>query len=285
VPVHSHNDYTRRIPLFEALASGCISVEADIHLKRGDLLIGHSSKDLKRSNNLHDMYLGPLQRMLESRNANLSAEDGAWRGIFDADTQQTLVLLVDQKSARSQTFAELNSQLQPLRDLDFLTYWNGTDKVMRPITIVASGKAPFDSILALPNNHRDIFYDAPLQFLLSRGDDFSTDPPTFNYNTSNSHYASTQFQNAMPYRLSWPGEPNPCPSTAAGKDICGSQLEQAASRGLVTRYWGAPTSPPNMKDSVWRFLEAVKVGLINMDDLGEVRDRARGWGKIRDPSV
>ena len=231
------------------------------------------------------MYLGPLQRMLESRNANLSAEDGAWRGIFDADTQQTLVLLVDQKSAGSQTFAELNSQLQPLRDLDFLTYWNGTDKVMRPITIVASGKAPFDSILALPNNHRDIFYDAPLQFLLSRGDDFSTDPPTFNYNTSNSHYASTQFQNAMPYRLSWPGEPNPCPSTTAGKDICGSQLEQAASRGLVTRYWGAPTSPPNMKDSVWRFLEAVKVGLINMDDLGEVRDRARGWGKIRDPSV
>ncbi|RSL93280.1 hypothetical protein CEP52_013353 [Fusarium oligoseptatum] len=34
VPIHSHNDYDRRLPLFEALGSGCISVEADVHLKR-----------------------------------------------------------------------------------------------------------------------------------------------------------------------------------------------------------------------------------------------------------
>lgn len=285
VPIHSHNDYTRRIPLFEALASGCISVEADIHLKRDDLLIGHSAKDLRRSANLRDMYLGPLQRMLEGRNVNLSSNDGTWRGIFDSDTHQTLVLLIDHKSAGPQTFAELNSQLQPLRDLDFLTYWNGTHKVMRPLTIVASGRASFDSVLALPNNHRDIFWDAPLQFLVAREDDFSTNPPTFRYNTSNSHYASTEFRNAMPYRLSWPGNPYPCPSTPVGEDTCGSQLEQAASRGLLTRYWGAPTSPPNEKDIVWRFLSEAKVGLINMDDLGEVRDRARGWGRIRDPSV
>jgi hypothetical protein len=283
VPVHSHNDYTRRIPLFEALASGCISVEADIHLKGGDLLIGHTSKDLRSSANLRRMYLEPLQRMLEGRNAQPPAKDGARRGIFDSDPDQTLVILIDQKSAGPQTFANLHMQLQPLRDLDYLTYWNGTDKVIRPLTIVASGKATFDSIMALPNDRRDIFLDAPLAALPSAGDDFSTDPPTFKYNISNSHYASTQYANARTYK--WPGEQDPYSATPQGRDLAGTQIEQAASRGLVTRYWGAPTSPQNLRDSVWRHLTGANVGLLNMDDMGEVRDRARGWGRIREPLV
>jgi hypothetical protein len=283
VPVHSHNDYTRHIPLFEALASGCISVEADVHLKGGDLLIGHTSKGLRRSVNLRRMYLGPLELMLGKRKARLAEKDGPWQGLFDSDTKQTLVLLIDQKSAGPQTFAELHSQLQPLRDLDYLTYWNGTDKIMRPITIVASGKAPFDSIMALPNERRDIFYDAPLETLPSIDDDFSTNPPTFKYNISNSHYASTEYVNAVTWR---PSDAHYLyPPTPHGRDMAGSQIEHAASRGLLTRYWGAPTSPPNLRDAAWRHLTGANVGLLNMDDLGEVRDRARGWGRIREPSV
>ena len=283
VPVHSHNDYTHRIPLFEALASGCISVEADVHLKGGDLLIGHTSKGLRRSVNLRRMYLGPLQRMLDNRNAQLPANNGPLQGIFDSDTKQTLVLLVDQKSAGPQALAELYSQLQPLRDLDYLTYWNGTDKIIRPITIVTSGKAPFDSILALPNEHRDIFYDAPLEALPSQGDDFSTHTPTFKYNISNSHYASTQYVNAVTWR---PSDTHySYPPTPQGRDLAGSQIQQAASRGLLTRYWDVPTSPPNLRDAAWRHLTGANVGLLNMDELGEVRDRARGWGRIREPGV
>lgn len=47
VPDHSHNDYWRRIPLFEALGSGCISVEADIHVRHSELLVGHISVYIK----------------------------------------------------------------------------------------------------------------------------------------------------------------------------------------------------------------------------------------------
>jgi hypothetical protein len=221
--------------------------------------------------------------MLEKRKARLAEKDCPWQGLFDSDTKQTLVLLIDQKSAGPQPFAELHSQLQPLRDLDYLTYWNGTDKIMRPITIVASGKAPFDSIMALPNERRDIFYDAPLETLPSIDDDFSTNPPTFKYNISNSHYASTEYVNAVTWR---PSDTHYLyPPTPHGSDMAGSQIEQAASRGLLTRYWGAPTSPPNLRDAAWRHLTGANVGLLNMDDLGEVRDRARGWGGIREPSV
>lgn len=49
VPVHSRNGHWRRIPLFDALGSGCISVEADVHLRNSDLLVGHSARSLKTS--------------------------------------------------------------------------------------------------------------------------------------------------------------------------------------------------------------------------------------------
>jgi hypothetical protein len=282
VPVHSHNDYTRRIPLFEALASGCISIEADIHLIRGDLLVGHSIRDLHKKNTLRTMYLEPLQRMLENQNRNVDMHNGSWHGIFFQDTQQTVVLLVDQKVSGQETFTELHKQLQPLRELGYLTHWNGTEKVIRPLTIVATGKTPFDSITALDETHRDIFFDAHLEALPSTLDDFTTDPPTYRYNQSNSHYASTQFRNAIVLRpLDRDKYPQQVLSTPRGKDLAATQTEQAAARGLLTRYWDVPTSPPNLRDSVWRWLVNANVGVINMDDMGVVRDRTSGWGRAR----
>jgi hypothetical protein len=278
VPVHSHNDEQRRIPLFEALASGCISVEADVHLARGDLLIGHSARGLSKDRTLRNMYLDPLHRMLVNQNALMSDHESP-RGIFTRDPSRSVVLLVDLKSAEPEAFAELYNQLQPLRDLDYLTYWNGTDRVTRPLTIVATGKTDFESVTALSKDHRDIFWDAHLNELPSELDDWSVDPPIFKYNQSNSHYASTRYGNALfRGRRHEYYENLDLPRTPQWDDLAGSQLEQAASRGLLSRYWGAPAHPPNLREIVWRGLVDEKVDLINMDDMGAVRDRARGWG-------
>lgn len=196
IPIHSHNDYQRRIPLFEALGSGCVSVEADVHFTRGDLLIGHSAYGLNKNANLRTMYLQPLERMIQQQNARVPADDG-FRGIFTEEPSRSVVLLIDNKSGGAETFTELYKQLQPLRDLDYLTYWNGTELVTRPLTIVTTGNAPFESVIDLPDDHRDMFWDAPLERLPSILDDFTVDPPKFKYNRSNSHYASTEYRNAM----------------------------------------------------------------------------------------
>lgn len=282
VPVHSHNDYTRRIPLFEALGSGCISVEADVHLVGGDLLVGHSSRGLKTASSLRTMYLEPLQRMIDRQNPHRLALDSPRHGIFEQDPQQTVILLIDHKTSGPETFVELHSQLQPLRELDYLTYWNGSEKVMRPLTIVATGKAPFDSVMALSEAHRDIFWDAPLDALPSALDEFAVDPPRFRYNLSNSHYASVQYRNAVAWR---PRYLDPPLLTPQAKDLAATQAEQAAARGLLTRYWDAPTSPPNLRDSIWRWQVGARTGVINMDDMGVVRDKGSGWGRVRDITV
>jgi len=43
---HSHNDYAHTRPLLDALDQGFCSVEADIYLENGQLLVGHDKKDL-----------------------------------------------------------------------------------------------------------------------------------------------------------------------------------------------------------------------------------------------
>ena len=46
VLIHSHNDYTRNVPFWQAYAQNVYSIEADVFLKDGTLLVGHEMEDL-----------------------------------------------------------------------------------------------------------------------------------------------------------------------------------------------------------------------------------------------
>lgn len=224
------------------------------------------------------MYLEPLKRMIETQNLDIT--DGDWKGIFNHAPKQTVILLIDHKTSGPETLAELNIQLQPLRDLNYLTYWNGTHRIMGPLTIVATGNAPFSSILALNSTHRDIFFDAPLAHLPSIHDDYSTSTPSYTYNISNSYLASTPWHLLRTHPYPIYDNQLSQPLTASDTDIFASQLDQAKSRGLVTRYWDVPRKPENVREIAWRELVGRGVGLLNMDDMGVVRARAKGWGRV-----
>lgn len=195
------------------------------------------------------------------------------------------MLLIDLKTSAEETFAELNAQLQPLRNLNFLTYWNGTHRVVRPLTIVASGNTLFTSILSLNSSHRDIFFDADATRLVSLNDDWTdTSAPVFNFNVSNSYYASTKVANARVGKYAFPEGSEQEKALVDGSnpqfaDAMESQLKQAKVRGLVTRYWDVPTQK-NKQEGLWRWLMDNEVGVLNMDDMGVVRDRARGWSSL-----
>ena len=80
------------------------------------------------------------------------------------------------------------TQLTSLRSENWLTTWRpSAGLVQRPLTIVASGDAPFESIIA-NNTYRDIFFDAPTDCLSS------ADTP---YNSNNSYYASNSLSSAV----------------------------------------------------------------------------------------
>jgi hypothetical protein len=57
---HAHNDYEHERPLIDALAHGFQSVEADVFLVEGKLLVAHNLKDVKEDRTFEGLYLDPL---------------------------------------------------------------------------------------------------------------------------------------------------------------------------------------------------------------------------------
>lgn len=57
---HSHNDYEQKNPFHGAYNEQFGSIEADIHLVDGILLVGHDNKDLSKKRTLENLYLVPL---------------------------------------------------------------------------------------------------------------------------------------------------------------------------------------------------------------------------------
>lgn len=169
---HSHNDYWRKIPLYSAIDSGCSSVEVDLWLVDTEVYVGHRRLTLTSERTLSNLYLDPLLRLLEMQNPISPFysdkeyplepnENYPLNGVFDTDPTQTLILLVDFKSYGPGIWWELRSQLSPLRDRGYLTYFDGTDIVERPVTVVGTGNAPFEWLTA-NETYRDVFFDAPL---------------------------------------------------------------------------------------------------------------------------
>lgn len=84
VLIHSHNDYTRTVPFYQAYAQRVSSIEADVFLRDGVLVVGHDVEDLVPEMTFEKLYVEPL--------VTLFARNGgrAWK-----DSDQRLQLMVE----------------------------------------------------------------------------------------------------------------------------------------------------------------------------------------------
>ncbi|KAJ9397100.1 hypothetical protein DTO282F9_6033 [Paecilomyces variotii] len=296
IPVgcHSHNDYWREIPLRSAVDAGCIGVEADIWLSDNDLLVGHTRFTLHHDHTLRSLYLDPLLDILDKHNTPSSrlqprrGNGSDLAGVFANDPSQTLVLLLDFKTDGDVLWQHVVDQLDSLRQAGYLTHFNGTAVVQRPITVVATGYAPFHLIVA-NSTYRDIFLDAPLDKLRFR-DPSPFDQPALeqeaqqqqeqeegeyiseDYSLSNSYYASVDFRKAI-------GPLFHNRFSQAQLELLRDQVRAAHTRGLKVRYWGTPTWPRGLRNHIWHILVREGVDLINVDDLREAT--MQDWRKHR----
>ncbi|KAJ5162810.1 uncharacterized protein N7500_004640 [Penicillium coprophilum] len=264
IPCHSHNDYWRRVPLRSALRAGCTSVEVDVWPWGNDILVGHSRVTVLRGT-LQSLYFDPLLEMLDAHNAPSrnwpKVMDQEIVGVFSNDPEQTLTLMIDFKTDAEQLWPLLVEQLSPFREKGYLTHFNGSDVVYGPITIVASGDAPFHLILE-DATYRDIFFDAPLD-RLTFPTEIAADvnsPMDSTYNPSNSYYASADFRKTI-------GSLSLNRLSDVQLATLRSQIHAAHKLGLKVRYWGTPTWPVELRNHVWSVLVREGVDVINTDDL------------------
>ncbi|KAK0664302.1 Altered inheritance of mitochondria protein 6-like protein [Lasiodiplodia hormozganensis] len=297
LPCHSHNDYWRRLPLFEAISYGCVGVEADVWLfpdssSEPELYVGHNTAALTPERTFRSLYVDPITELLDRTNSpasrSISHESAPVRpnGIWDTDPSQTLVLLVDFKNDGESIWPIVQDHLEPLRSRGYLTYWDGKNTVEGPVTVVATGNAPFD-LLNSNSTYRDIFYDAPLDMLFEEPEpipgispsqhelsylittssskestQLPSGPNADSFNSSNSYYASVSYPKSVG-RAHWlNGEP-----TAHQLHLVRGQIRGAKRRGLKPRYWGTPNWPIAIRNKMWEVLVEEGVSFLNVDDL------------------
>ena len=106
VILHSHNDYNRTAPFWEAYSQHCQSIEADVFLHNGELLVGHEVEDLKPENSFLRLYVDPIVRTFRANGGKM------WAG-----SQDRLMLLVELKSATEPTLTEVIGQLEEFPDV------------------------------------------------------------------------------------------------------------------------------------------------------------------------
>jgi hypothetical protein len=265
IKCHSHNDYSRRVPLFEALAAGCVGIEADIWLESrndgsADLLVGHEKESLDQSRTLSSLYTAPILSILQHQNQipqNSSGQGNTGalrmladnRGVFSGSPNTSIVLLLDFKTEGTKMWELVIQQLQMLREGSWLTSWTNTTGVIhRPVTVVATGNSHFDLVTS-NSSYRDIFFDAPLDRL---------DGSSFNRN--NSLYASVSFTNTIG-KTRW----GRLSQTQSSRVV--NQVQLAEDRGLIARYWNTPSWPVGWRNRIWDSLVGLGTGILNVDDL------------------
>lgn len=124
---HSHNDYDRRRPLLDALAHGFASIEADIVLRGGELLVAHEEDEAAEDRTLRGLYLEPLRAIVGARN-----------GVLYPPPAPPLQLLIDIKTDPVETFEALDALLSGYDDL--FTRWEDGQRIDGPVIAVVSGE-------------------------------------------------------------------------------------------------------------------------------------------------
>ena len=123
---HAHNDYEHARPLAEALEHGFTSIEADIYLVDGQLLVAHDRDKVDRARTLESLYLDPLRAVIRQRGGSVYG------------TPYPVTLLIDIKSDSLATYAALDAVLR--RYADILTIYADTLVIKGPIVAVMSGE-------------------------------------------------------------------------------------------------------------------------------------------------
>lgn len=228
---HAHNDYHHPRPLLDALAHGFCSVEADVFLADGQLLIGHDRSELRAGRTLTSLYLEPLRQRIRK-------EGGS---VYGGARQFTL--LVDVKTEAEPAYGALRAVLADYADI--LTVVDGDGPKPGGVTVVVSGNRARDLIAAdtprfcgIDGRLSDLESDAPAHLLPLLSDRWGK-------------------------HFEWRGA-GPMPDQE--KDKLARLVARAHEKGRRVRFWATPEKP-----TLWLALEEAGVDLIGTDQLAALQ--------------
>jgi Glycerophosphoryl diester phosphodiesterase family len=231
IHAHAHNDYEHKRPLFDGLDHGFCSVEADIYLEKGQLLVGHNREDLRPERTLEKLYLDPLRERVRAQGGRVY-RDGP-----------TVYLLIDVKTEAKATYRALHQVLA--RYADILSVVDNGKFEQKAVTAVISGERAPELLAAQTVRYAGI--DGRLS-------DLDSKVPAHQMPWLSDRWTA---------HFRWKGEgPMPADEQARLKQL----VDKAHQQGRLVRFWATPELP-----EVWRELRAAGVDLINTDKLADLQ--------------
>ena len=227
---HAHNDYEHTRPLLDALGCGFTSVEADVFLVEGQLLVAHNVLQVSNARTLEKLYLQPLQERAK-QNGGRIYKDGP-----------TVTLLVDIKTNGKAAYAAVDELLAKYDSLVSVT--TGGEHTEKAVTVIISGDRPIQEIeesaprrAGIDGRLSDLDSDKSMDLLPLISDNWTTH---FRYRGvgTMSDKERKKFH-----------------------DI----VAQVHSKGRRIRFWATPENP-----ALWQELKAAGVDLIGTDDLEQL---------------
>ncbi|MEE2570507.1 hypothetical protein V1638_14050 [Pseudarthrobacter sp. J64] len=234
---HAHNDYEHDRPLFDALEHGFTSVEADVWLVDGELLVAHDRKDIQPGVTLESLYLDPLDELVRQQGHSVYPQ---WDG--------SLQLLIDIKSDAESTYAAIEQELGEHPAI-MSRYSNGTTKT-GPVTAVVSGNRPLATMQAM--DKRFAFYDG-------RSGGLASGMPAGLMPLVSDNWTRL---------FTWQGV-GPMPEAERAR--LQAYVVEAHAAGYRVRFWATPDQAGSARDAVWTELHQAGVDHINTDDLAALQ--------------
>ncbi len=228
---HAHNDYLHKRPLLDALDQGFSSVEADIFLVEGKLLVAHTRFELSKTRTLEGLYLKPLAERVKKFEGKIYPEGKEFQ------------LLIDIKSKAEPTYLALRELLKKYAKI-FTKVENG--KVTQgAVTAVLSGNRPFETVekqkvrwVAMDGRPSNLDSKKPAHFIPLISERWGK-------------------------LFKWRGK-GPFPEEEQKK--LKSIIKKAHAKKRRVRFWATPEDP-----IVWKVLLDHKVDHINTDKLEALR--------------
>ncbi len=233
---HAHNDYEHTRPLLDALDQGFCSVEADVWLVDGKLLVSHDLRDARPDHTLERLYLNPLRDRIRLHGGRVYPNG------------PSVTLLIDAKSEATNTHRAITAALAGYRSI--LTTFRAGRTETNAVTVIISGNRARALMEAEPE--RWAGYDGRLADLESL--ERKPQPALIPLVSDN-------------WRLhfTWKGTDGPLPDDERAK--LRALVERTHRAGARIRFWGMPDSPV-----VWKTLAEAGVDLINTDQLADLAE-------------
>jgi hypothetical protein len=227
---HAHNDYLHTRPLLDALDHGFCSVEADIYLVDGKLLVAHDLSKTRPERTLQALYLDPLRECVTKNGGH----------VYPNGPEFTL--LIELKQDWQVGYPALH---------DVLTNYAGM------LASFSGGTKHTNAIVAIITGHRaaSMFAGETVRYAALDGALSDLD---INPRATLVPWISENWKD----HFHWNGT-GAIPETESQK--LRGIVDRAHQQGRRVRFWNAPDQP-----NFWRTIHAAGVDLINTDDLAGV---------------